>query len=74
MPKPKTKEELKNDILQKQIQKFIEEYDKLTHDLAVKYGYQLIPIIQYSPDGIKPALDLAKVKHKLDAKTDTPAD
>jgi hypothetical protein len=74
MSKPKSKDELANELRQQQVKNFVEDYDKLTHELAVKHGYQLVPVLQYTPGGIKAVFDVTKVTHTLDAKADTPAD
>ena len=70
----KTEEELRAEVEQKQKDAFLKDYDGMTHELAVKHGYQLIPAMVFHPHrGLTPGFDITKVAIKIpNEKTDTP--
>jgi hypothetical protein len=63
------------DKVQREREAFLADYDKITKELAVKHGLQLVPVLQYTPtDGLKPMFDIIKVDVEGNAKTITPTD
>ena len=50
----KSKEQLQLELAQQADKKYLEEYKEIVEPLNEKHGRRLVPIIQYSPQGIHP--------------------
>ena len=58
---PKTKEQIREDLKQENFTKFIEEWKQLNEDLSKKYKWQVVPVLEYTKQGVFPVFGTQEV-------------
>ena len=58
---PKTKEQIREDFKQENFKKFIEEWKQMNEDLMKKYKWQVVPVLEYTKQGVFPVFGTQEV-------------
>ena len=64
---PKTKEQIREDFKQENFKKFIEEWKQMNEDLMKKYKWQVVPVLEYTKQGVFPVFGTQEVTDEKDA-------
>ena len=67
---PKTKEQIREDLKQENFTKFIEEWKQLNEDLSKKYKWQVVPVLEYTKQGVFPVFGTQEVTEEKEATQD----
>ena len=57
----KTKEQIRDDLKQENFTKFIEEWKQVNEDLSKKYKWQVVPVLEYTKQGVFPVFGTQEV-------------
>ena len=63
---PKTKEQIREDLKQENFTKFIEEWKQMNEDLMKKYKWQVVPVLEYTKQGVFPVFGTQEVTDEKD--------
>ena len=63
---PKTKEQIREDFKQENFKKFIEEWKQMNEDLMKKYKWQVVPVLEYTKQGVFPVFGTQEVTEEKD--------
>lgn len=64
---PKTKEQIREDLKQENFTKFIEEWKQMNEDLMKKYKWQVVPVLEYTKQGVFPVFGTQEVTDEKEA-------
>ena len=64
---PKTKEQIREDFKQENFKKFIEEWKQMNEDLMKKYKWQVVPVLEYTKQGVFPVFGTQEVTEEKEA-------
>ena len=66
----KTKEQIREDLKQENFTKFIEEWKQVNEDLSKKYNWQVVPVLEYTKQGVFPVFGTQEVTEEKDNDKD----
>lgn len=66
----KTKEQIREDLKQENFTKFIEEWKQMNEDLMKKYNWQVVPVLEYTKQGVFPVFGTQEVTEEKDNEKD----